>query len=88
MYKNKAYNKKRVIDKDLFDLVRFQSWFWEGKERYWFVDENKKEEANVNSTSVTIGENARTNSDNEESNKNALEKSNSQLLLEQLKQEY
>jgi hypothetical protein len=39
-YGNKAHDKKRVKDEDLFDSVKFQSWFWEGKERYWVVDEN------------------------------------------------
>jgi hypothetical protein len=38
---NKAYSKKRVADEDLFDRVRLQSWFWEGKERYWVIDERK-----------------------------------------------
>lgn len=38
---NKAHGKKRIADEDLFDRVRLQSWFWEGKERYWVVDETK-----------------------------------------------
>jgi len=39
---NKAHGKKRAADKDLFDRVKFQSWFWEGKERYWVVDESRQ----------------------------------------------
>ena len=39
---NKAHNKKRVADKDLFDAVKLQSWFWTGKERYWVVDEGRQ----------------------------------------------
>lgn len=39
---NKAHGKKRIADEDLFDRVRLQSWFWEGKERYWVVDETKE----------------------------------------------
>lgn len=38
---NKEHGKKRVADEDLFHPVRMQSWFWEGKERYWVVDESK-----------------------------------------------
>lgn len=52
------------------------------------MDENKKEEADTNSASVAIGENTKRNSDDEESSSNALEKPDSQLLLEQLNQEY
>ena len=39
---NKEHGKKRVADEELFDSVRLQSWFWEGKERYWIVDESKQ----------------------------------------------
>jgi hypothetical protein len=31
---NQAHNKKRVKDKELFQCVKLQSWFWDGKERY------------------------------------------------------
>jgi hypothetical protein len=39
---NKTHNKKRAADKDLFDTVKLQSWFWTGKERYWVVDESQQ----------------------------------------------
>lgn len=39
---NKDHNMKRIADKDLFDLVKLQSWFWVGRERYWVVDESKQ----------------------------------------------
>jgi hypothetical protein len=39
---NKEHGKKRVADEDLFDLVKLQSWFREGKERYWVVDDSKE----------------------------------------------
>jgi hypothetical protein len=39
-----VHEKKRCADKELFKAVRLQSWFWEGKERYWVVDESKQDE--------------------------------------------
>ena len=41
---NKIHKKKRFADEEMFDSVRLQSWFWEGKERYWIVDESQDEE--------------------------------------------
>jgi hypothetical protein len=41
---NKVHEKKRVADGELFKTVQLQSWFWEGKERYWVVDESKQHE--------------------------------------------
>lgn len=41
---NQEHNKKRVADEELFIQVRLQSWFWEGKERYWVVDESQQPE--------------------------------------------
>jgi hypothetical protein len=37
-----VHGKQRVRDEVLFDRVRLQSWFWEGRERYWVVDESKQ----------------------------------------------
>jgi hypothetical protein len=39
---NKEHSKKRVAEDELFDSVRLQSWFWEGKEQYWIADENNQ----------------------------------------------
>jgi len=39
---NKAHNKKRVADEDMFRIVRLQSWFGEKRERYWVVDESQQ----------------------------------------------
>lgn len=55
---NKEHGKKRVADKDLFIPVRLQSWFWEGKERYWVVDESQPasgSRARVRVTGATQG---------------------------------
>ena len=38
---NSAHNKQRVADKDLFHIIKLQSWFSEKKARYWVVDEAK-----------------------------------------------
>jgi hypothetical protein len=38
---NAVHGKKRVADKDLFRIVKLQSWFSEKKARYWVVDEAK-----------------------------------------------
>jgi len=43
-HSNKAHNKKRVADKDLFKAVQLQSWFGEKRERYWVVDDSKQVE--------------------------------------------
>jgi hypothetical protein len=39
---NKAHHKKRVADKDIFQVARLQSWFREKRERYWSVDESQQ----------------------------------------------
>jgi hypothetical protein len=53
---NKAHGKKRVADEDLFNPVKLQSWFWEGKERYWVVDESKQpDQPSQRAQSVSIG---------------------------------
>ena len=40
---NKEHNKKRVKDNLIFSNIRLQSWFTEGKERYWIVNESREE---------------------------------------------
>ena len=57
-HRNKAHEKKRVADEDLFNPVRLQSWFWEGKERYWIVDESKQQasQAIVRDVSEELGD--------------------------------
>ena len=37
---NQAHNKKRVVDKEMFDVVRLQSWFGEKRQWYWVVGES------------------------------------------------
>ena len=39
---NKEHGKKRVRDEEIFSMVRIQSWFRNGKERYWVVDEEAR----------------------------------------------
>ena len=39
---NKQHAMKRVEDDALFQAVRLQTWFRDGKERYWVVDESKQ----------------------------------------------
>jgi hypothetical protein len=39
---NKEHSLKRIADDELFQPVRMQSWFGEGKERYWVVDEGQQ----------------------------------------------
>lgn len=39
---NKEHSLKRIADDELFQPVKLQSWFWEGKERYWSVDESQQ----------------------------------------------
>ena len=39
---NKAHNQKRTKDDVLFQCVRLQTWFRDGKERYWVVDEGQR----------------------------------------------
>ena len=38
---NKVHSKKGVADDELFQPVKLQSWFQDGKERYWVVDESQ-----------------------------------------------
>jgi hypothetical protein len=39
---NKEHDMKRVADDELFRPARLQSWFQDGKERYWVVDESQQ----------------------------------------------
>jgi hypothetical protein len=39
---NKEHGKKRVRDEEIFSMVQIQSWFRNGKERYWVVDEEAR----------------------------------------------
>jgi Orsellinic acid/F9775 biosynthesis cluster protein D len=39
---NKAHNKKGVLDDEIFQAARLQSWFGEKRERYWVVDESQQ----------------------------------------------
>jgi Orsellinic acid/F9775 biosynthesis cluster protein D len=39
---NKAHSMKRAKDDVLFQRVRLQTWFRDGKERYWVVDESQQ----------------------------------------------
>jgi hypothetical protein len=45
---NKDHNQKRIADEELFHHVRMQSWFRDGKERYWIVDEGREGEQREN----------------------------------------
>lgn len=45
---NKVHNKKRIPNNELFQAVRLQSWFRDGKERYWIVDEGREGEQREN----------------------------------------
>jgi hypothetical protein len=39
---NQQHSMKRAEDDELFQPVRLQTWFRDGKERYWVVDESKQ----------------------------------------------
>jgi Orsellinic acid/F9775 biosynthesis cluster protein D len=39
---NKEHSMQRVANDELFQPARLQSWFWDGKERYWVVDESQQ----------------------------------------------
>ncbi|OBT44378.1 hypothetical protein VE00_07062 [Pseudogymnoascus sp. WSF 3629] len=41
---NKAHNKQRIADEDLYEIVQLQSWFNDRRARYWIVDEAKGHE--------------------------------------------
>jgi hypothetical protein len=70
-HSNKAHNKKRVADEEMYQLVRLQSWFGEKRERYWVVDENRQDEQarhivrDVGETSSDTNTNTNTDTDTE-----------------------
>ena len=39
---NSTHDKKGLKDEEVFQAVRLQSWFQDGKERYWVVDESQQ----------------------------------------------
>ncbi len=43
-HENKEYDKRRVANEDLFQIVKLQSWFSEKKAQYWVVNEAKGQE--------------------------------------------
>ncbi|KFY94163.1 hypothetical protein V498_04016 [Pseudogymnoascus sp. VKM F-4517 (FW-2822)] len=87
---NEVHDRKRLKDEELFRFVRLQTWFRDSRERYWVVDEGQGGSGGDSSASITVSENGEpeTNSGDEETTRNALKKTDSQQLLEQLKQEY
>lgn len=52
---NKEHKKKRIRDEELFSPVRLQSWFKNGKQRYWVVDENSHEFSNISGNDLIPG---------------------------------
>jgi Orsellinic acid/F9775 biosynthesis cluster protein D len=43
-HSNKAHNKKRVADEELFQSRQLQSWFDDRRARYWIVDQRQQDE--------------------------------------------
>ena len=64
---NKEHLIKRIEDEALFEPVRLQSWFWEGKERYWVVDESQQQDRLARPASQAIVRNVGEELDNSES---------------------
>jgi hypothetical protein len=84
---NKVHEKKRVADDKLFTPVKLQSWFWEGKERYWVVDENKQDEQERQAQRATIqdvgeesDESEAHSNDESDSNDDSQEEINDQIV--------
>jgi len=74
---NKVHGLKKIKDKELFESVDLQSWYGNGKERYWLV---KRREVFITGRDAEINLS--------KGGRDTLSTSESQLLLEQLKQEY
>jgi hypothetical protein len=51
---NVQHYQKRVDGNELFKNVRLQSWFQDGKQRYWIVDESEKGVDRVEDDEVTM----------------------------------
>jgi hypothetical protein len=80
---NKAYDKMRVANDELYRPVRLQLWFWDGKEQYWVVDESQQaaqesqahrprihdvgEESNDSEANASSGSNSDSDSNSEDS---------------------
>ena len=58
---NQKHGQKRATDKEIYREVQLQTWFAEGKERYWVVD------ASGESRDVNNGQGSGSGSDDEES---------------------
>ena len=43
-HSNKAHNKKRVADEELFQSRQLQSWFDDPRARYWIVNQRQQDE--------------------------------------------
>jgi hypothetical protein len=39
---NKEHSLKRIANNKLFQRVQLQTWFQDGKERYWVVDKSQQ----------------------------------------------
>jgi len=53
---NKTHGKQREADQDIFTVARMQTWFRNGKERYWTVDEDVQAIPARNNTVRDVGE--------------------------------
>jgi Orsellinic acid/F9775 biosynthesis cluster protein D len=51
---NRAHNKKKVPNEDIFQAAQLQSWFGEKRERYWVVDKGQQVEAARQAHRATI----------------------------------
>jgi hypothetical protein len=49
---NKAHDKKRAADEELYQVVQLQSWFDDRRARYWIVDQSKQDEQERRSVRV------------------------------------
>ena len=56
VHRNKEHSLKDIADDKLFQLVRMKSWFREGKERYWVVDEGQQERQVHRAPTQDVGE--------------------------------
>jgi hypothetical protein len=70
VYRNKAYLLKRVADDELFQSVRIQTWFREGKEQYWVVDKSKQDERDCQIRCATIQDVGKESDESEAYNSN------------------
>lgn len=67
---NKAHDKQRVADEELYEVVQLQSWFDDRRAQYWIVDQSKQDEQDRQRRRARTRDVGEETDDSDDSNRN------------------